>query len=164
MNDYTLVAYIGDHNIVETREETLKQKRDKVLGSLSMHANLQELAKNRTNPPRYNGESIVPGRGYNTLSGKHFNLYSIVLHNIFHLLLGGVASVKQINSLPRKQRSQSLERARSPTHRASNEDTRALPLPGLNHVSSSQVYISDPDMLASKLAEQEYLQSLGNFG
>ena len=42
MNDFTLVAYIGDHNIVEKREETLRQKRDKILGSLSMHANLQE--------------------------------------------------------------------------------------------------------------------------
>ena len=66
MNDFTLVAYIGDHNIVEKREETLRQKRDKILGSLSMHANLQERAKNRTN----NSSGLQPSHGgYNTISG-----------------------------------------------------------------------------------------------
>ena len=70
MNDYTLVAYIGDHNIVEKREETLKQKRDKILGSLSMHANLQEMAKNRTNISKAAVVSSMPGRGYNTISGE----------------------------------------------------------------------------------------------
>lgn len=70
MDDYTLVAYIGDHDIVEKREETLKQKRDKILGSLSMHANLQEVAKNRTNSTKISGVRAIPGRGYNTISGK----------------------------------------------------------------------------------------------
>ena len=69
MDDYTLVAYIGDHNIVEKREETLKQKRDKILGSLSMHANLQQMAKNRTNVSKISGVREIPGRGYNTISG-----------------------------------------------------------------------------------------------
>ena len=67
MNDFTLVAYIGDHNIVEKREETLRQKRDKILGSLSMHANLQERAKNRTNTNT--GLQAIHG-GYNTISGR----------------------------------------------------------------------------------------------
>ena len=67
MNDFTLVAYIGDHNIVEKREETLRQKRDKILGSLSMHANLQERAKNRTNNSI--GLQATHG-GYNTISGR----------------------------------------------------------------------------------------------
>ena len=67
MNDYTLVAYIGDHNIVEKREETLRQKREKILGSLSMHANLQEMARSRTSNTKQYG---VPGRGYNTISGN----------------------------------------------------------------------------------------------
>ena len=67
MNDFTLVAYIGDHNIVEKREETLRQKRDKILGSLSMHANLQERAKNRTN----NSIGLQANHGgYNTISGR----------------------------------------------------------------------------------------------
>ena len=73
MNDYTLVAYIGDHNIVDKREETLKQKRDKILGSMSMHANLQQLAKERpylTNLSSVAGVKTIPGRGYNTISGK----------------------------------------------------------------------------------------------
>ena len=69
MDDYTLVAYIGDHNIVEKREETLKQKRDKILGSLSMHANLHQMAKNRTNVSKISGVREIPGRGYNTISG-----------------------------------------------------------------------------------------------
>ena len=51
-------------------EETLKQKRDKILGSLSMHANLQEVAKNRTNSTKISGVRAIPGRGYNTISGK----------------------------------------------------------------------------------------------
>ena len=71
MNDYTLVAYIGDHNVVEKREETLRQKREKILGSLSMHANLQEMAKNRTNTSQLYGVKSIPGRGYNTISGNH---------------------------------------------------------------------------------------------
>ena len=81
-------------------------------------------------------------------------------NKIIRHLLSGVSSNKQLNSLPRKQRSQSLERARSPTYRNSKE-VKPFPLPGLGHVSPSQLYISDPDMLASKLVEQEYLQSLG---
>ena len=72
MNEYTLVAYIGDHNIVEKREETLKQKRDKILGSLSMHANLQEMAKTRTNISKASVVSSMPGRGYNTISGIRY--------------------------------------------------------------------------------------------
>ena len=40
MGNYTLVAYIGDHDIIDKREETLKQKRDQLLGSLSMHKTL----------------------------------------------------------------------------------------------------------------------------
>ena len=75
MNDYTLVAYIGDHNIVEKREETLRQKRDKILGSLSMHANLQERAKNRTNT---NTSLHAVHGGYNTISGRDKIQYSIV--------------------------------------------------------------------------------------
>ena len=77
MNDYTLVAYIGDHNIVEKREETLRQKRDKILGSLSMHANLQERAKNRTNT---NTSLHAVHGGYNTISGteyRHSDMASI---------------------------------------------------------------------------------------
>ena len=73
MNNYTLVAYIGDHNIIDKREETLKQKRDKILGSMSMHANLQETAKNRpylTKLSSVAGVKPIPGRGYNTISGK----------------------------------------------------------------------------------------------
>ena len=70
MNDYTLVAYIGDHNIVEKREETLRQKREKILGSLSMHANLQEMARSRTTNTKQYGVKPVPGRGYNTISGN----------------------------------------------------------------------------------------------
>ena len=73
----------------------------------------------------------------------------------------GVSSNKQLNSLPRKQRSQSLERARSPSYRNNKEEVKLFPFPSLGHVSPSQLYISDPDMLASKLVEQEYLQSLG---
>ena len=76
MDDYTLVAYIGDHNIVEKREETLKQKRDKILGSLSMHANLQQMAKNRTNVSKISGVREIPGRGYNTISGIVKKLFS----------------------------------------------------------------------------------------
>ena len=75
MNDFTLVAYIGDHNIVEKREETLRQKRDKILGSLSMHANLQERAKNRTN--NNTCLQVIHG-GYNTISGRDKIQYSIV--------------------------------------------------------------------------------------
>ena len=71
MNDYTLVAYIGDHNVVEKREETLRQKREKILGSLSMHANLQQMAKNRKNTSQLYGVKSIPGRGYNTISGNH---------------------------------------------------------------------------------------------
>ena len=77
MDDYTLVAYIGDHDIVEKREETLKQKRDKILGSLSMHANLQEVAKNRTNSTKISGVRAIPGRGYNTISGKVDYLFKL---------------------------------------------------------------------------------------
>ena len=73
MNDFTLVAYIGDHNIVEKREETLRQKRDKILGSLSMHANLQERAKNRTN--NNTGLQTIHG-GYNTISGTYIHTAS----------------------------------------------------------------------------------------
>lgn len=70
MNDYTLVAYIGDHNVVEKREETLRQKREKILGSLSMHANLQEMAKTRTNNTKQYGVKSRPVGGYNTISGN----------------------------------------------------------------------------------------------
>ena len=70
MSDYTLVAYIGDHDVVEKREETLKQKRDKILGSLSMHANLQEMAINRSNQSKVSIVNNIHGRGYNTISGK----------------------------------------------------------------------------------------------
>ena len=52
---------------------------------------------------------------------------------------------------PRKPRSQSLER-----ERARSRSPAADQLP-----AASLYNISDPDMLASKLAEQEYLQSLG---
>ena len=30
----------GDHDIIDKREETLKQRRDQLLGSLNMHKNL----------------------------------------------------------------------------------------------------------------------------
>ena len=78
MNNYTLVAYIGDHNIIDKREETLKQKRDKILGSMSMHANLQETAKNRpylTKLSSVAGVKPIPGRGYNTISGTRNETY-----------------------------------------------------------------------------------------
>ena len=67
---------------------------------------------------------------------------------------GGSSSNKTNNCLPRKQRSQSLERARSPDYR----HTLQPPAPGLLTVSPTA---ADPDMVASNLAEQEYLQSLG---
>ena len=47
--------------------------RDKILGSMSMHANLQETAKNRpylTKLSSVAGVKTIPGRGYNTISGK----------------------------------------------------------------------------------------------
>ena len=82
----------------------------------------------------------------------------------------GVSSVKQVNSLPRRQRSQSLERAKSPSHKAGDVragagELKQFPFPGLRQPSPTNVYnISDPDMMASKLVEQEYLQSLGRQG
>ena len=79
MNDYTLVAYIGDHNIVEKREETLKQKRDKILGSLNMHANLKEIAKNRSNTSKITGVNSILGRGYNTISGIFIIIFLIIV-------------------------------------------------------------------------------------
>ena len=51
---------------------------------------------------------------------------------------------------PRKPRSQSLERERARSRS-----------PAAEQLPASLYNISDPDMLASKLAEQEYLQSLG---
>ena len=32
----------GDHDIIDKREETLKQRRDQLLGSLNMHKNLMK--------------------------------------------------------------------------------------------------------------------------
>ena len=57
-----------------------------------------------------------------------------------------------LSSLQRKQRSQSLERPAKTSHQ--DKMTGSLPRP-------ENYNISDPDMIASKLAEQEYLQSLG---
>lgn len=74
---------------------------------------------------------------------------------IIHLILSGPSSHRAASgsaTLQRRQRSQSLERPAKTSHQ--DKMTGSLPRP-------NNYNISDPDMIASKLAEQEYLQSLG---
>ena len=73
----------------------------------------------------------------------------------FILFLSGSSSHRAASgpsTMQRKQRSQSLERPAKSSHQ--DKMTASLPRP-------NNYNISDPDMIASKLAEQEYLQSLG---
>ena len=88
-------------------------------------------------------------------------LWALGLWNVIINSWLGVSSAKHNNSLQRKQRSQSLERARSPSYRG-DQRVESLP-PPWSGSGSGAAFISDPDMLASKLAEQEYLQGLGNW-
>ena len=88
-------------------------------------------------------------------------LWALGLWNVIINSWLGVSSAKHNNSLQRKQRSQSLERARSPSYRG-DQRAESLP-PPWSGSGSGAAFISDPDMLASKLAEQEYLQGLGNW-
>ena len=60
MGNYTLVAYIGDHDVIDKREETLKAKRDKLLGSLNMHKNFMKESQAKS---VRTGEKSIPGRG-----------------------------------------------------------------------------------------------------
>ena len=137
MNDYTLVAYIGDHEVVEKREENLRYKQEKLLGNMSMHSNLQKETKSRMSSSKIYGVKTIPGRSYNTISGNITN--------------------KLESSLPRKPRSQSLERAKSPYREG---ELKHFQLPPPRALSPKCQYITDQDMLTSKLVEQEYLQSL----
>ena len=102
-----------------------------------MHSNLQKEAKSRSSSSKIYGVKTIPGRSYNTISGSITN--------------------KFVSSLPRKPRSQSLERARSPYREG---ELKHFQLPPPRTLSPKCHYISDPDMLASKLVEQEYLKSL----
>jgi len=140
MGNYTLVAYIGDHDIIDKREETLKQRRDQLLGSLNMHKNLMNKSHHQKVKVAA-GVRSIPGRSYNTISGMN--------HTSKHLVSPGV----------RRQRSQSLERARSP-HREPTVSSQLPLIARASHSPANAQYISDPDMLAAKLVEQEYLQSL----
>ena len=136
MNDYTLVAYIGDHEVVEKREENLRYKQEKLHGNMSMHSNLQKETKSRMSSSKIYGVKTIPGRSYNTISGNITN--------------------KLESSLPRKPRSQSLERAKSPYREG---ELKHFQLPPPRALSPKCQYITDQDMLTSKLVEQEYLQS-----
>ena len=81
LGSYTLVAYIGDQTVVEKREETLRARREALVGSISLHTNLQAEAAARQT------RGAVPGRPYSTLTRE---------------------PAARLASLPRRQRSQSL--------------------------------------------------------
>ena len=50
----------GDHDIIDKREETLKQRRDQLLGSLNMHKNLM----NKSHQQVIVVVGVVVGGGY----------------------------------------------------------------------------------------------------